>query len=55
MPSSDHELDRLEEALQRARTRLEWIRRSMLDPAALQAAEDAKALKDLEVYRKNEL
>jgi|HubBroStandDraft_6_1064221.scaffolds.fasta_scaffold4006367_1 hypothetical protein len=53
----DPEAHRLEQVLQRAKKRLQWMNRSVLDPAALNAAEDLcrKAGDDLVAYNKRVL
>ena len=52
MSVRDLELIRLREALRSAQERLTWMRRSILDPAALKAGEDlcAKALAAVVAY-----
>lgn len=52
----DPELHRLEQVLRRAQKRLEWMNRSVLDPAALKAAEDLceKAGEDLATLKRNQ-
>jgi hypothetical protein len=51
----DSELHRLEQLLRLAQKRLEWMRRSVLDPAALTAAEDlcSEALAAVVAYRED--
>jgi hypothetical protein len=53
MPVHDLERIRLQEALRSAQQRLAWMRRSILDPAALKAGEDlcAKALAAVVAYQ----